>query len=96
MKRRAVNMKKKSKVQLEKRHAMRRYAQRFDQELTEQEYNLLIQQIQNQEAKFIEKQSNRVSIFEVNIHNECPIAIYDKLRQTIITFITKDMHQQRM
>jgi hypothetical protein len=80
-----------SKTKAERRHAIRRFAQRFPKELTNHEYDELVRQIQSGRAKFIEKQSNRVSVFEVKTSGITAIAIYDKSRKTIITFITPEM-----
>lgn len=88
-------MKNRSKAVAEKRHAMRRFAQRFPRELTDDEYNSLIKQIQSGKARFIEKQSNRISIFQVKIEDITAIAVYDKSRKTIITFLNKEMANGR-
>lgn len=80
-----------SKTDAEKKHAMRRFAQRFPRELTSLEYDFLVKHIQDGKAKFIEKQSNRVSVFQVKINEVTAIAVYDKSRKTIITFLNEEM-----
>ena len=78
---------KKNKHISQKKHALKRCSQRLGVDLQEQEYNDLLKKIQNNEAVFHSKQSNRVSRFKVSIRGKEAIAVYDKHRKTIITFL---------
>jgi hypothetical protein len=43
--------------------------------------------IQEGEAQFVEKQSNRVSIFQLTYKEKSVKVVYDKLRKTIVSFL---------
>lgn len=46
--------------------------------------------IHNGTAKFVEKQSNRVTVFDVEIRGIEARVVYDKERKSIITAVTPD------
>jgi hypothetical protein len=81
----------KNKADTQRKHAMRRFTERFSKELRDCEYDLIIKHIQTNQAKFIEKQSNRLSVFKVRVENINAFAVYDKQRKTIVTFINETM-----
>ena len=67
-----------------KTHFQRRSLERIGVLLDEKE---LVKKIQNNELEFIERQSNRVTVFKY-IHNEEPYRlVYDKSRKQIITIL---------
>jgi hypothetical protein len=74
-----------SKAKSQKRHAARRLHERFDIQIKQHEYQELVRQIQSGQAKFIEKQSNRVKVLEVELRGIKIRVCYDKQRKTIIT-----------
>lgn len=80
-----------SKVQAQKRHAMRRFSSRFDYDISEKEYQKLISKIQSGKAEFIDRQSNRISRWKVRLGDITAIAVYDKNRKSIVTFLTTEM-----
>ena len=43
----------------------------------------------NKKAKFIEKQANRVSLWEVDFAGKKVVAVYDKSRHTVVTLWDK-------
>ncbi len=89
--RRWNSLRNKNKARSEKKHARRRFAEHFDKELSNHDYDTLVKQIKDNKAEFVEKQSNRVSVFKVKTGDITAIAVYDKSRKTIITFITEEM-----
>lgn len=82
---------KQSKASCQRYHAKKRALERFDVSLTTADLNLVVQMIQDGRATFIEKQSNRVSVFAVIINDKKVNVVYDKTRKTIVTFLTDDM-----
>ena len=80
-------MAKRQKIRDLKRHAKLRFSQRVGGTLDEQTLQSLITKIQNGEAELVDKQSNRVTVWRIEINNEFFNVFYDKQRKTIITFI---------
>jgi hypothetical protein len=75
------------KARQQKKHALRRAAERYDLWLTGEEYDAIIRQIQQGECQLIAKQSLRVSIFRV-VYNGQPLkVVYDRQRKTIASFL---------
>ena len=83
----AFKKRKKNKHISQKKHALRRCAERLGINLTDKAYNELVDDISNNRAVFHSKQSNRVSRFKVTIDGTEVIAVYDKHRKTIVTFL---------
>jgi len=82
--------KKASKYDTVKRHAKTRASERFGINFNQQVHDEVIEMIKNGKAKFIEKQSNRITLFDVLIDGkECRV-VYDKERKLIVTFLYKD------
>jgi len=84
-----------SKAIAQKYHAKRRFCQRLDHSLSEKEYQNLISQIQSGKAEFLERQSNRISLFHITIEDKAIIAVYDKNTSKITTFLTAEMFRER-
>lgn len=82
---------KKNKHISQKKHAIRRCNQRLGFLLSDNEYDTLVQSIQDGNATFHSKQSNRISRFKLDIRGVEAIAVYDKHRKTIVTFLTEDI-----
>lgn len=76
-----------SKAAQQRKHAKRRARQRFGIILTQNDEAIIKQKIQNCEAIFIYKQSNRVSHFGIKFQGKDMIVIYDKIHKTIVTFL---------
>lgn len=79
-----------SKAKSQKRHARRRAEERFSVQLSEQVVAQLIRQIRKGESEPVFRQSNRVVHHRVSLGEEKVIAVYDKLRGTIVTFLYDD------
>ena len=69
------------------RHAKIRAFQRYSVVLYSEEYDELVEAIQKNKAKFIWKESNRLSHWEVVHQGTKMLAVYDKLRKSICTFL---------
>lgn len=72
-------------------HAIRRARERFDFSLDYATYQKIGDQIRAGNAKFVERQSNRISLFEVELNGESCVAVYDRKRHTVVTFLTMEM-----
>lgn len=87
-----------TKKELQKRHAKRRFQARLGIPLTQELHNFLVKKIQNNEAVKVEKQSNRVSVWDINIKglllNNPEIdfvrVVYDSNTKNIVTTLFKD------
>lgn len=87
-----------SKKELQKRHAKKRFQTRLGISLTNELHNFLVRKIQKGEAVKIEKQSNRVSIWDINVgglFKENPEidslrVVYDSNTKNIVTILFKD------
>lgn len=56
-----------AKIKTQRRHALQRAAERYGLNLTRLEFDGLIRDIQEGRAKLVERQSNRVALYEVEI-----------------------------
>jgi len=80
------------KVRAVRKHAAKRFQERFGEELDGKLLDEIIRDIQYGRAKFIGKQSNKISIFEVQKKNKQIRVVYDKKYNTPVTFLTMDMN----
>lgn len=71
-------------------HARRRAMTRFGVTFGPGRQAEAIRQIQAQEAKFLDRQSNRVTVWEVVVEGNTLIAIYDASRKSIATVLTPE------
>ena len=67
-----------------KAHFQRRSIERIGVLLDEKE---LVNKIQNNELEFVERQSNRVTVFRYEYNGEQYRLVYDKTRKQIITVL---------
>ena len=65
-------------------HFQRRSIERIGVLLDEKE---LVNKIQNNELEFVERQSNRVTVFRYEYNGEFYRLVYDKTRKQIITVL---------
>lgn len=68
-------------------HCIRRFRERFGIELHEHQYYEMVKQITSGHALFIDKQSNRVSRFWVELEGQRFAVAYDRLRSKIVTVL---------
>ena len=76
------------KKEAQRRHSLRRVKQRYSDKLSEQDLNLIIDNIQNNISSVcISKQSLRVFQFLTEYKNQIYRLIYDERRKMIVTFL---------
>jgi len=84
---------KKAKAKGQMKHTAKRGMERFGLTVSEKSIKAIVQQIQSGSAKFLEKQSNRVSLFQVKLEEGVDaVAVYDRERKTIATLLTTQMY----
>jgi len=74
-----------NKRKMQKIHAKSRFFERHDILLTKDLHKELINNIQNGKAKFVKKQSNRVTLWDIDFTDKLIRVVYDKHRKLIIT-----------
>jgi hypothetical protein len=77
-------MKKETSIRI---HAARRCVQRKGFVLSKRIHNGLVSVIKRNEAKFIRRQSNRVTVWEVIFEDINYRVVYDKNRKLIVTVL---------
>lgn len=81
-----------TKAACQRRHAIERALERYEVSLNRDSYEALNKKVQRQEGVFIARQSNRVSLWQVQATNirgekvQCNV-VYDKSRGQIVTFL---------
>ena len=73
------------KLQNQKRHAKKRFWERYEIRLTDEIHAQLVRAIQRGRFKCVEKQSLRVSIFEGELDGKKMHFVYDRVRHQIVT-----------
>ena len=81
-----------TKSQAERQHARRRASERYGIDFNSHSNKALITQIQNGTATFVQKQSHRISVWDVWIQGVTARVVYDKDRKQIVTFLP--LHRQ--
>lgn len=69
------------------RHAKGRALERYDLDLNRHDLLAIVRLIQNQQGRFVERQSIRVSVWDVTYREKVVRAVYDKERHSIVTFL---------
>lgn len=67
------------------KHAKKRAVQRYGLELSRIDVAQIIETIQRNGAQFIERQSNRVTVWSVPFEDRNLKVVYDKMRKSIVT-----------
>jgi hypothetical protein len=80
-------MARRSKSKSEKAHALRRCRERYGISLTDNDYEVLCRQIKENKAKLVERQSNRLTVWEIQLCEEQVRVCYDGSRGKIVTFL---------
>lgn len=81
----------KSKRSQQLKHAVNRAYLRYEVNITETDIAKMCRMIQAHErCTLIEKQSNRVSIYKLNYNEQEMMAVYDRLRNVIVSFLPLD------
>lgn len=78
---------KKAKKKSQYQHTQRRAWERYGLTVGPKTYDEMVQKIQGQDCVFLQKQSNRVSMFAVKIDEQWIPVIYDRDSHSIVTFL---------
>ena len=81
---------KRSKRRDQQRHARKRAQERLGLNLSVNRQNEIVGMIQRSECVFVRKDSNRVSVFDVEFEQETFRVAYDRHRKSLATIMTKD------
>lgn len=76
---------KRSKMQSQDIHARKRFFQRFNIILTKELKAHIVKMIQRGFATHVEKQTNRISLFDVYVEGKTVRVVYDKHRHNIVS-----------
>ncbi len=68
-------------------HALRRSAERFGVGLGHKDSLGIVRDIQEGKARFVHRQSHRVSLWEIPYVDEKAVVAYDKKRKMVVTVI---------
>lgn len=79
--------KKLTKASCQRAHAKRRALQRYSLILNRQDLDDIVSKIKSRDAEFVERQSNRVTIWRLSFKETLIRVVYDSLRHTIVTFL---------
>ena len=81
-----------SKKKCQQFHTKKRSLERFGIMLTERDQKQICMKIQNGDSIVYRKQSNRVVVHDVEYCGRTIRVVYDKIRKSIATVLTKDMN----
>jgi hypothetical protein len=79
-----------SKKRAQQRHARQRALARTGLNIGPCQQDEIVTMIRNGEAEFVRKESNRVTVFDVNYENTTLRVVYDKQRKSLATIMTPD------
>ena len=82
--------KSKGKKKNQIKHARKRFEARFDVSLNENQYTQMINRIKKGKAKFVQRQSNRVSLWDIEFEGHLIRVVYDKKTSAIVTALYPD------
>jgi hypothetical protein len=80
-----------TKLSCERLHCKRRALERFGLRLNRKDLINMVTLIKRGEGKFLKRRSNRVTLWKINYKDNDMIAVYDKLRNNIITVMKGDI-----
>ena len=81
---------KRTKEWSQNRHARKRFQQRFGVILTKDLKTRILNLIHKGYASFVEKQSNRISLFDIEVEGQKIRVVYDKIRKNIVSALYPD------
>lgn len=64
-----------------------RAMQRYGLALNRHDYQQLVKRIQRNEGKFLLRESNRLTHWQIDVEGQDVVVVYDKKRATIVTFL---------
>ena len=74
------------------RHAFQRFEKRFDICLNDNQYNQLVNRIKKGKAEFVKRQSNRITIWDLEFEGQSVRVVYDKNTSAIVTALYPPDH----
>jgi hypothetical protein len=83
-----------AKGRAQRRHAKRRALERLGVQLNHHDLAEIVEQIRERRSRFIERQSCRVAIHEVQHAGQTFVVAYDKLRRTVATVMPAEWWQE--
>jgi hypothetical protein len=83
----------KSKEVAQRHHAKLRAEERYGLHLSNSDLNGIKNQIQEGTAQFMERQTNRVSVFSVTMNNCSMPVVYDNQRHQVVSFLPETYFQ---
>lgn len=76
-----------TKSESQRKHAKLRARERYDIWLEDRDYDALVEQITSNRARHVYTESQRIGHFIVNHEDREMLAVYDRNRKTIATFL---------
>jgi hypothetical protein len=80
----------------QRKHALRRIRERYGISLSQEEYWNIVRQIQTGKAKFVERQSCRVTLFRVTVRDIAIVVSYDKNTHQVSTFLSEVIGKEHL
>jgi len=78
---------KRSKKYAQREHAKRRALQRFGLTISSEDLKQIVKDIQDQKARFLRRESTRITVWEIDFRNKNLTVVYDNKRKEIVTFL---------
>lgn len=72
------------------KHARRRFKARFDISLNDNQYKQIVNRIKKGRADFVRRQSNRVTIWDLDFEGQLIRVVYDKKTSAVVTALYPD------
>jgi len=79
-----------SKLAAQRAHAKKRFKERHGIDFNRNVRRFFISSIIDGKARFVQKQTNRVAVYDVDYNNKVYRVIYDRTRKNIITVMDND------
>ena len=95
-KRRRKKKRPQTKERSQESHAKRRFVQRFGIILTKELKERIVKMIQEGYVQIVEKQSNRISLFDVPVEGKMIRIVYDRTRKNIVTALYPELDDERL
>jgi len=82
-----MQRRKKSRTNKQRNHSKRRFRQRYGIDFNQQMRQEFRRLIQSNQCVLVEKQSNRISIWDVTYEGNVYRIVYDKQRKNVVTVL---------
>lgn len=81
----------KDKSESQEEHFRRRMRERFGVSVDQNTYSQFVRIIQGNQARFVERQSGRITVWDINFQGETLRVVYDKNRKKVVTALFADV-----